>query len=491
MRVVIRFLIGLILFAAGVGAAGYGVMTLTQTIEAKKEQGPRRGGPSSKERVFSVNVAAIELQEARPEIQAFGEIRSWRTLELRASLAGYVVELTDSFRDGAEVAKGDLLFRIDPKDYAAREADARIAVAEAEADLSEAEQGLLVAEREIAAAELSRDLRDAALSRQRDLKSRGVSTESQVEEAEMALASAEQTAASRAQAMLSAQIRIDRNRLKLERAMNTLSEASRELAETEHRAPFAGLLSEVSGVLGGLAAPNENMGRLIDPTALEAAFRVTNAQFARLLDERGALRPTPLTVTLDLDDVPLTITGFVDRADAIVGFGQSGRQVFAKLDLDGASLLRPGDFVSVRIVEPPLQNVAVVPASAVTEDGELLRLGADDRLEAVQVRILRRQRDSVIVSGAEPGWRYVTERSPQLGAGIKVRPLENTPDGAPPAPAVPEMVELEPALQERMITFVQDNKRMPDDVKARVLKRLRSGKAPQTMVDRITQRMGG
>ena len=491
MRFLLRALLGLALFAAGVGVAGYGAMTLKQSMEARQSGGGGRPGPS--ERIYSVSAGVIQLETAQPEIVSFGEIRSWRTLEIRAVIGGAIVELADVFRDGAAVEKSDLLFRIDPDDYIAAEADAKAALAEARADLAEAEASIGVAERELNAADTNRDLRANALARQEDLLRRGVSTSSVVEDAQMALASAEQSAASRAQSLLAAQSRIDRSRLKVERAEIALAEARRALVETEHRAPFSGLLTDVNAVLGGLATPNERLGQLIDPTALEAVFRLTNAQFARLLDRDGRLGQIPLRITLDLDDTPLTLTGVIDRVGAVVGEGETGRTVFAKLDIDEATLLRPGDFVTVTITEPPLQNVARIPAAAASEEGEILLIGPDDRLEAARVRILRRTGDDVIISEAPTGARYVAERAPQLGPGVKVKVIEKpaSPGEAPVQPTGPQLVELAPELQKRLIEFVEGNNRMPADAKDRILARLKSGKAPQRMIDRITQRMGG
>lgn len=487
MRFSLKFIVGFLLFLVGLGAAGFGVKTLTDGL-AERRAAAADKPKQQRERVFSVVTGQIENTEIAPKITAYGEIRSWRTLQIRASSGGYVVDLAEGFRDGAQVERDAFLFRIDPKEFIAAEADARAAVSEAEADLREAIQGVEVAKRELAAADTQRDLRSSALARQQDLLRRGVATSSVVEEAEMSLASAEQTAASRAQMLLTSEIKIDRNRLRLERAKIALSEAERALEETEHRAPFAGLVSDVNAVLGGLVTPNEMVGVLIDPTALEAAFRVTNAQFARLLDDDGHLRKIEVTVSLELDDQPLTVTGVIDRAGAVIEEGETGRLIYAKIKGKTTTLLRPGDFVTVSITEPPLQNVARLPAAAVSEEGELL-LVRDDRLAAVTVRILRRLADDVVVSGAPEGAIYVTERSPQLGRGVKVKIIGDETGAA--APTASDLVSLDPERQEKMIAWVEANKRMPEEMKSRILKRLRTGKAPQRMIDRISQRMGG
>lgn len=486
MRFSLKFMVGVLLFLVGLGAAGFGVKTLQEGLAERRKAAAEKPA-ERRERVFSIVAGKIDNTEVRPEITAYGEVRSWRTLEIRASSGGYIVDLSDEFRDGVLVDEGAFLFRIDPKEYIAAEADARAAVSEAEADLREAIMGVEVAKRELAAADTQRDLRASALIRQEDLQRRGVATSSLVEEAEMSLASAEQTAASRSQMLLTSEVKIDRNKLRLERARIALAEAQRDLEETEHRAPFRGLVSDVNLALGGLATLNERLGLLIDPSALEAAFRITNAQFARLLDEDGALRKIEVAVTLELDDIPLTVPGVIERAGAVIEEGETGRLIYAKINAKAATLLRPGDFVAVSITEPPLQNVARLPATAVTQEGELL-LVEDDRLSPVTVRILRRLADEVVVADAPDGAVYVAERSPQLGKGVKVKIIG---EDAPSTTTAPDLVTLDPESQEKMIAWVEANKRIPAEMKSRILKRLRTGKAPQRLVDRLSQRMGG
>lgn len=422
MRFLMRSLSGFALIAAAVAVVALGGLRLADSL-ARRGGAPQRLAPA--ERIFTVDIGRIALGEERPEIAAYGVIRSWRTLELRAAVAGRLVELADGFRDGAEVREGDVLFRVDPEDYAARVDDTGAAIREAEADLAEARQAVEVARLEQAAAVTQRDLRARGLERRRSLSARGVATTAELEEAEMAVAAASQALASRSQALIAAEIRIERGALQLERAEIAAAEARRVLDETVHRAPFHGFVSEVTAVLGGLVTPNERLGALIDPTALEAAFRVSNAEFARLLDGDRRLRALPVTVRLELDDAPFTVKGVIERAGAVIGVGETGRLVYARLDLIGAEILRPGDFVSVRVEEPALTNVARLPAAAVSQNGELLLVDEEDRLRPLQVDVLRRQSDEAIVAGAPDGARYLRARAPQLGAGVKVKPMDD------------------------------------------------------------------
>ncbi|QIE57217.1 HlyD family efflux transporter periplasmic adaptor subunit [Pikeienuella piscinae] len=482
MRFLMRSLTGFALFAAAIGLVAWGGWRFAEVMTAKTDA-PARGAAA--ERVFTVDIGRVALGPEQPVIAAYGEIRSWRTLELRASVAGRVVELSNHFRDGAEVAAGDLLFRIDPEDYAARVADAEAAIRVAEADLAEARQAVEVARLEERAAKNQRTLRESGLERRRTLLDRGVATRAEVEEAEMALAAMAQVVASRSQALIAAEIRIERAALQLEREQIAAADARRILAETAHRAPFDGLVSEVSVVLGGLVAANEKLGALIDPGALEAVFRVSNAEFTRLLDDDGRILHLPVEIRLNLDEKPLTAPGVIERAGAVIGAGETGRLVYARLDLSSAALLRPGDFVSVAIREPELADVARLPASAVNQGGEILLIDGEDRLRPLMVEVLRRQGDEVLVGGAPEGARYLRARAPQLGAGVRVKALDGI-DGDKSEP----LVSLDPDRQRRLIVYVEGAAQMPIETRDRLLEAIRSGRAPAGMVERLEARMG-
>ena len=489
MRFILRSLVALVLLCMTLGLVGYGVVTIVDSRSAGGGGGWPRGGGA--ERTFAVTLREVELGQARPVIRSYGEVEGARVLELRAPSGGAITELSPDFRNGGAVVEGDLLFALDPADATAARDRAAAALREAEAAVDQAAATRALAEDELAAAEAQRALRQAALDRQQGLESRGVGTSTTTETAELALSQAEQTVLARRQAILAQDATIDRTEIQLARARIDLAEAERALADTRYLAPFAGLLTDVTAVTGRRVSANEQLGVLIDPGVLEVAFQVTNAQFARLLDAGGALRQAEVTVSLDLDGIPLAVGGTISRSGAEVGEGQTGRLIYARLDAEGGTILRPGDFVSVAIAESPLEGVATLPASALTPANEVLVAGEDDRLAAVPVRVLRRQGDSVIVADAPEGARYVVEVRPQLGPGVAVTPIVPLEVARAAAEALPENIALDPERRARLKAFVEANTRMPPEVRARTLAALDADEVPRAMVERIESRMGG
>ncbi|MEM9269716.1 MAG: HlyD family efflux transporter periplasmic adaptor subunit, partial [Pseudomonadota bacterium] len=465
MKVLARAFTAVFLLSLTLGLVGYAGILLKEARQAQAER-ENRQRPAA-EREYAVNVLTLEAQTLSPKITAFGEVESARTLELRAAVPGRVVALAENFRDGSQVQAGTLLFQTNPADAMSAQALAQSDLAEAEAELKEAKQALGLAEDDLRAARNQETLRRQALQRQRDLLERGAGTAAAVETAEISLAGAEQTSVGRAQALANAQSRIERAEITLSRRQISLAEADRTVEDTKVLAPFDGVLSEVSVVAGGLVNANEKLADLIDPNALEVAFRISNAQFALLIDEDGKLRDVPVRAALSLDELTVQVSGTVVRAGAAVETGQTGRRVFARLTEGALAALRPGDFLSVVIEEPPLSNIAEIPATAVTNDGRALLLASEDRLEEVQGEVLRRQGDMVLMGGLPFGREIVAARLPQLGPGVKVRPVR---EGA--VPEAPQTVALEPERRARLIAAVEANTRMPKEAKERVLGRL-------------------
>ena len=485
MRFLRRSLTGLFLLSVTLGLLAYAGVQVRDAVQDRMAQEPRSF--PQRERVFAVNVVTAEFETVTPVLTAFGQIESVRTLELRAAAGGRVIEIAPEFVEGGTVDAGQVLVRIDPTDAESVLQRVQSDILDAEAEQREAERAIVLAQDELAAAQEQADLRERAFQRQRDLQERGVGTAAAVEVAELAAAQSRQSVLSRRQAVAQAEARIDQATTRLSRATIAEAEAQRRLDDTIVTADFSGTLSDVSVVQGRLVSSNEQLARLIDGDALEVAFRVSTQQFARLLDEAGNLSQSDVTVVLDVFGTNLNAKGTLNRAGAAVGDGQTGRLLFATLD--SAPGFRPGDFVTVQIDEPPLDQVARLPASALNAANEVLVLADEDRLEVIPVNLLRRQGDDVLVRARGlQGRDVVAERTPLLGAGIKVRPLR---DAGQAVPEEPDMVELTEERRARLTAFVQANTRMPEEARQRILQQLSQSAVPAQVVERIESRMGG
>ncbi len=481
MRFLGRSLTGLLLLAVTLGLLGLTAITIGNAL--RESLAPGGPGRTPQERVVAANVETLAPGAVAPQLTAFGKVEARRTLELRTQVSGTVVWVADSFRNGLAVSEGDPLVRLDPAPATEALALAEADLTEARAAEAEAAAAVALAEEDLAAAEAQAVLRRQALTRQQDLSARGAGSSLAVETAELAVSGADQSVLSRRQALAQARAAVDQAVVAVTRAGIAQGEAARALDETELRAGLSGRIDGVTLVTGAVVGANEVLGRIVDPSALDVAVRLSTAQFGLLLDDTGALAGGVVTVQPG-GTTSVGLTGQLDRVGAAVGEGQTGRLVYIALDRDqGVELLvQPGDFVTVAISEAPLADAALLPATAVGRNGTLLVLGAGDRLEEVPAEVLRRQGDDVILRvGSLAGREVVTERSAFVGAGIRIRPIRQ--EGAE--------VTLTPDRRAALVALVEANAALSEPEKSQLVEDLQADTIPAALIERLERRMDG
>ena len=485
MRFLGRGLIGLLLFSLALGLLGLAGNTIKIAVQDRVNKEPR--AQKARERTFTVKVVPAEITSMNPTLNAFGEIQSRKTLDLRMAAGGQIQELSTNFVEGGSVNSGELLIRLDDSNYQSAVDLAENNLIDAENEVSESGRNLAFSKEELAAAEEQEELRLRALKRQQDLVKRGVGTAAALENAELAASAATQAVLSRKAAVDQAKNRGAQAETRLVRAELALNDAKRKLEDTVLYAEFSGLLSGVSLVKGGIVSTNERLGQLIDPEVLEVSFKISTQQYTRLLDDNGDLLKAPVSIALTNTDQGLTADGVIIRDSASVAKGQTGRQVYAKLTKSVG--FKPGDFVAVKVEEPTLNWVVALPATALDASNSVLLLGEGERLEEAQVKLMRRQGNEVIVRSRDlTGKEIVAQRTPVLGAGIKVKPIRS---GEENKVAEVEMLELTEERRAKLISAIESNGYIPKSAKKRIIGQLTQPKVPADVVARIESRMGG
>jgi membrane fusion protein (multidrug efflux system) len=343
--------------------------------------------------VPAVVAAPAEMTALARGIEFTGRVVATQRVALRARVAGFLE--AREFEEGAAVAAGDVLFRVERGPYEARvaEIEGRIASAEAELNLARIERdrrAVLVERGSVAQSQL--DVANAELGR----------TEGRLMELEGALQSA---------------------RL--------------ELGYTEIRAPFDGITGLSSWDVGAFVGPES--GELVtlvrqDPMTVE--FPIPSAWAFRIRSRTGG-DPSAATVRLRLpDDEIYEETGRIDFVDVTVNPGTDSivlRATFANPD----EVLIDGALVGVLLSESAPEPELTVPQQAVQRDLEGAFVLVVDEASLAQRRrvVVSRYAEgrAVIESGLEEGEVVIVQGVNKARPG---RPVDAAPD-ATPAPEGP------------------------------------------------------
>ncbi|MEL4170349.1 membrane fusion protein, multidrug efflux system [Pseudomonas sp. NFACC32-1] len=350
--------------------------------------------PADEAPLATVTIETIQARPLSISSELSGRIAAPRTAEVRARVPGVVLQRV--YREGTDVKKGDVLFRIDPAPFKADLDSAEAALRKAEAN---AFQARLQEQR------YSQLIADNAISGQ---------------DYDNARSAVRQTAAD----VAANKAAVERARLNLDYATVT--------------APIAGRIGRALVTEGALVGQNETT-----PLALIQQLNPIHAdltQSTRELNElRRALRSGQLQqvgqdqakATLIQDDGSLyPLPGKLLFTDIAVdpGTGQiTLRSEFPNPDLD----LLPGSFVRVRLEQAFDRQGISVPQQAIQRDSagvaQVLLLDAQQQVSLQPVELGAVQNDRWIVThGLKPGDRIVVQGLQHARPGEKVR-IDDSP----------------------------------------------------------------
>lgn len=408
-----------------VGFAGFQVMSWI----ADRPEAPQR---INRERTFTVNVIDPAYGTHGADVVTFGQVTAARTLDLRAQVQGRVIEVAPEFVAGGEVAAGTVLVRIDPFAYDAAILEAQAAIANAELSLAEAREAKALEERNITTARASLAAAETDLERAQSLLASGAATQQTVDTRALTVAERQQALNQREANLFTLDAQMLRQQAAIAQARHQLDVAERSRANTEITAPFDATVTAAGVTEGGYVNANESLGALYETAALDVNFTLSDRQFRDL--SAAGIAGRPVSVFWGARMNPDPPRGTITRVAAEVDPSTGGIMVFARIDADGASQLRPGTFVSVTVEGIAHENSLMVPETAVYDEDHLYVI-RDGRMAAVPVTILARHNDQLIIRADIPeGERIITSRLSQAGEGVAVVVEGEEPETMPGGP---------------------------------------------------------
>lgn len=372
--------------------------TLLATAPALAQFGP--AGPPS------VGVQKVTRQNITESNSFVGRIQATDRVDIVARVTAFI-ELR-SFQEGAEVEKGDQLYRLERGPFEADLAARQATVAQNEALLKNA----------IVTTRRAQQLLNTAAGRQSDLDA-ALSQQQSIEA---------QVLAARAQARAS-QINLD---------------------YTVIRAPVAGKIGRSALAVGNVVTPNS--GPLVSIVSQDPMYVTFPAAVRTVLDLRNRYAAkggfSALRVKLVLaDGRTYEQTGQLDYADPSVTAGTDTLTLRARIpnplrpgakpDEPGNRELLDGEFVTVKLEgAEPVASLAI-PRAAVLSDQQgsfVYVLGAENKVEVRRIQLGQSTPAlAIIASGLTEGETVIVDGLQRVRPGIAVNPSPAAPTPAAPS----------------------------------------------------------
>lgn len=371
-----------------IAIAGLGAVTLLATSERLAPTQPEPVPPS-------VRVIEVEPMPVQMVVHAQGTVLPRIETELVPEIAGNVVWVSPNLIAGGYFDVDEPLLRIDDRDY-------RNAVERASASMSRAEAELEFAEFELARLETLETS---------DLVSRSA---------------------------LESAMRVARvNEAQVRDARVALEQAERDLARTEIRAPFRGLVRSEQVDVGQFVNRGASIASLYAVDYVEVRLPIADQQLAYLdlpLTPRGELEADSapsVRLYADFAGREREWQGRLIRTEAEIDARSRMVQAVARVtaaDDPDANLPPPvGLFVQAEIQGRSADNVVVLPRSAIRNQNQVLVVDDENRLRFRDVSLLRVYGDEAYINeGLRAGERVCISPLQAVVDGMRIFPIEGT-----------------------------------------------------------------
>jgi len=295
-------------------------------------------------------------------------VRSYVTLTTQVS--GRVVATSEALRNGGSFSAGEILVTLEPRDFA-------LALDQVQADVKSAQASLRLSQ-----AEASVDISSYQRLNPGKKVPPLIAKEPQIEQAMAQLQSA--TA------------RRDIAQVNLDRSIYSL--------------PFSGRVVESSADEGQILSTGQSFGRVYALDAVEIVISLAPQELAKM----GPIQNQVAMITAD----GVSFEGRIDRVAAERNSRTQFSQVF--LTANNNQSLTPGTFVTVKLSGPIIDNIVMLPESAL-QVGQTLWVVIDDTIQSVPANVLGRNNGEYLVEAFEFGDGIVTGTIPGAREGMSIR----------------------------------------------------------------------
>lgn len=344
-----------------------------------------------------VLVMEVAQQDVPVVREWIGSLDGSVNADIRARVSGHLI--SKDYKEGAVVQKGDLLFQIDPSTYQAALEQAKSSLAQAQANQLQTEQ---TEQRET---ELFEKKVESQQSRDNAIQS---------------------NAAAKAE-------------VKAQEA--TVRQAELNLQFTRITAPITGVAGIANPGIGDLIGPSDAQPLMtmstVDP--IKAYLQISEQDYlklARKIESAHATGEVAPPVEIILADGSLyPIQGKFATIDRQVD-QQTGTIRIEALFANPNNILRPGQFVRVRVAVRNTQGALLVPQRAVNELQTSYEVGVVDGANRVQIRQVKVGEKVgslwIIEDGLKAGDQVVVEGLQRIRDGQTVKPVAWSTPTPPP-----------------------------------------------------------
>tara|TARA_A100001011_G_scaffold54278_1_gene52890 strand:+ start:34474 stop:35616 length:1143 start_codon:yes stop_codon:yes gene_type:complete len=340
---------------------------------------------------MDVNVQILTPIDYQIKIKSTGTTTPITQTVLTSEVGGEVIYRSKKFSEGSSVISGEILAKIDDTDLQLQYKNALLQLASAEVQFAV-----------------------------------------QQAEAEIAQEAWDQVGEGVPQELTTKKPQLKQAKAALEVAKAQVQSAEKKLNKTEITAPYTGRIQNINIDLGSTIIPGQPVGSMYTSNEIEVTLSVKDSdlQFLDIPMDGRKLNPDQKSIVIIKSLYKGEMqewAGNLERVDGVIDPMTRMIKLIANFKNNFIEETKPilpiGLFVEAEINGKQLEDIFMIPNSALTPNDELLFLNQDDALEIRKVSVLTKMKNHILVKeGMKAGERVVVSKLSIATNGMLVNP---------------------------------------------------------------------
>ncbi len=363
-----------------------------------------------------VHSQTIEFETLNPVLNLLGQVESPALVTAVAPKKSYVTDLR--VKEGQTVENGQLLLKLDQRDFQPRLAQARSQAEELKA-IIDSEQIRFRSDKKALKLEQSvLELEQKALRRASQLKTKNLGSSADLEQAQKELDKQRLTYINRQLSLDDFQARLRQLESRLDFALAEVELAELDLERSRIIAPFAAIIEKTSVSTGDSVSENQELLSFYSLNDLEIRAKIPSLHLTKIqqtLSHQAAL-------TAQVQSYQQITSLRLNRLSGVID--QGGMDALFEIESD-QHYFRPGQSIAIQLKLPEEPHVIALPYSAIYENNRIYRI-VNQRLQALTINIVGDYPDAnnhrVIIRHPElkSGDQILLTHLPNAISGLKV-----------------------------------------------------------------------
>ncbi|MBC8226308.1 MAG: efflux RND transporter periplasmic adaptor subunit, partial [Gammaproteobacteria bacterium] len=335
--------------------------------------------PVQEQPPLDVNVQILAPIDYQIKIKSTGTTTPITKTVLTSEVGGEVIYRSKKFSEGSSVISGEILAKIDDTDLQLQYKNALLQLASAEVQFAV-----------------------------------------QQAEAEIAQEAWEQVGEGTAKDLTTKKPQLKQAKAALEVAKAQVQSSEKKLKKTEITAPYTGRIQNINIDLGSTIVPGQPVGSIYTSNEIEVTLSVKDSdlQFLDIPMDGRKLNPDQKSIVIIKSLYKGEMqqwAGNLERVDGVIDPMTRMIKLIANFKNNFIEETKPilpiGLFVEAEINGKQLEDMFMIPNTALTPNDELLVLNQDDALEIRKIKVVTKMKNYILVKeGVKAGERVVVSK---------------------------------------------------------------------------------